>query len=152
MGEAVLLVEPEAPRREHLSRQLVDDGFEVLAADRGLEALALVESERPDLVLLDAVLPDASGFDVCGRLRAGEPGRAWDRDVPVIMVTARGDPSDRMRGFARGADDYVVRPAVSVLGRGRAVLRGFGKEIIRPSSCSYPKEPPKASGLTWGSK
>jgi DNA-binding response OmpR family regulator len=130
MGDAVLLVEPEAPRRDHLSRQLVDDGFEVLAADRGLEALALVESERPDLVLLDAVLPDASGFDVCGRLRAGEPGRAWDRDVPVIMVTARGDPSDRMRGFARGADDYVVRPFVyeELVARMRAVLR----RVARP--------------------
>lgn len=125
MGEVVLLVEEEAPTREHLSRQLADDGFQVLAADRAAEALALVEAERPDLVLLDAVLPDASGFEVCGRLRAGEPGRAWNRDVPVIMVTARGDPSDRVRGFARGADDYVVRPFVyeELVARMRAVLR-----------------------------
>ena len=125
MGEAVLLVEREAPTRDHLSRQLADDGFAVVAADRAAEALALVESERPDLVLLEAVLPDASGFDVCGRLRAGEPGRAWNRDVPVIMVSARGDPSDRMRGFARGADDYVVRPFVyeELVARMRAVLR-----------------------------
>ena len=131
MGEAVLLVEQEAPTREHLSRQLADDGFEVLAAGRAVAALALVESERPDLVLLDAVLPDASGFEVCGRLRAGEPGRAWNRDVPVIMVTARGDPSDRMRGFARGADDYVVRPFVyeELVARMRAVLR----RTARPS-------------------
>jgi DNA-binding response OmpR family regulator len=125
MGEAVLLVEQEAPNRDHLSRQLSEDGFEVLAADRAAEALELVETERPDLVLLDAVLPDASGFEVCGRLRAGEPGRAWNRDVPVIMVTARGDPSDRVRGFARGADDYVVRPFVyeELVARMRAVLR-----------------------------
>jgi DNA-binding response OmpR family regulator len=125
MGEAVLLVEREAPTRDHLSRQLADDGFAVVAADRAAEALALVESERPDLVLLEAVLPDASGFDVCGRLRAGEPGRGWNRDVPVIMVSARGDPSDRMRGFARGADDYVVRPFVyeELVARMRAVLR-----------------------------
>jgi DNA-binding response OmpR family regulator len=125
MGEAVLLVEREAPTRDHLSRQLADDGFAVFAVDRAAEALAVVESERPDLVLLDAVLPDASGFEVCGRLRAGEPGRAWNRDVPVIMVTARGDPSDRMRGFARGADDYVVRPFVyeELVARMRAVLR-----------------------------
>ena len=128
MGEAVLLVEEEAPMREHLSRQLADDGFEVVAADRAAEALALVESERPDLVLLDAVLPDGSGFEVCGRLRAGEPGRAWNREVPVIMVTTRGDPSDRVRGFARGADDYVVRPFVyeELLARMRAVLRRTG--------------------------
>lgn len=131
MSEAVLLVEREAPTRAHLTRQLADDGFEVLAADRAVEALALVESEQPDLVLLDAVLPDASGFDVCGRLRAGEPGRAWNRDVPVIMLTARGDPSDRVRGFARGADDYVVRPFVyeELLGRMRAVLR----RVARPA-------------------
>jgi DNA-binding response OmpR family regulator len=61
MGEAVLLVEQEEPTREFLSRQLVDDGFEVLAADRAADALELVESQRPDLVLLDAILPDASG-------------------------------------------------------------------------------------------
>ena len=130
MGEAVLLVEREAPARAHLSRQLADDGFAVFAADRAAQALSLLESERPDLVLLEAILPDASGFDVCGRLRAGEPGRAWNRDVPVIMVSARGDPSDRMRGFARGADDYVVRPFVyeELVARMRAVLR----RVARP--------------------
>ncbi len=125
MHEAVLLVEREAPMRDHLSRQLADDGFAVFAADHAAAALDLIESRRPDLVLLDAILPDASGFEVCGRLRAGEPGRAWNRDVPVIMVSARGDPSDRMRGFARGADDYVVRPFVyeELVARMRAVLR-----------------------------
>jgi hypothetical protein len=56
--------------------------------------------------------PDGSGFEVCSRLREGEPGRAWDRDVPVIMVSARGDPVDRVRGFSRGCDDYVVKPFV----------------------------------------
>ncbi len=138
MGEAVLLVEEEAPRREHLSRQLADDGFDVVAADRAAEALALVESERPDLVLLDAVLPDGSGFEVCGRLRAGEPGRAWNRDVAVIMVTTRGDSSDRVRGFARGADDYVVRPFVyeELLARMRAVLRRTG-----PPAAPAPRRP-----------
>jgi DNA-binding response OmpR family regulator len=130
MSEAVLLVEREAPMRDHLSRQLADDGFTVFAAGRAATALELVESERPDLVLLDAVLPDGSGFDVCGRLREGEPGRGWDRDVPVIMVSARGEPSDRMRGFARGADDYVVRPFVyeELVARMRAVLR----RVARP--------------------
>ena len=77
------------PARDFLSRQLTDDGFEVFAADRAVAVLELVESRRLDLVLLDAVLPDASGFELCGRLRAGEPGRAWDRDLPVIMVSAR---------------------------------------------------------------
>jgi DNA-binding response OmpR family regulator len=124
-GEAVLVVEHEDPSREFLAQQLTDDGFEVFAADRAGRALELVESTRLDLVLLDAVLPDASGFEVCSRLREGEHGHAWDRDLPVIIVSARGDPVDRVRGFARGCDDYDVKPFVYVelLARMRAVLR-----------------------------
>jgi DNA-binding response OmpR family regulator len=124
-GEAVLVVEHEEPSREFLAQQLTDDGFEVFAADRAGRALELVEAEHPDLVLLDAVLPDVSGFELCSRLREGDPGHAWNRDVPVIMVSARGDPVDRVRGFARGADDYVVKPFVyeELLARMRAVLR-----------------------------
>jgi DNA-binding response OmpR family regulator len=108
----VLLVENEGPVRAYLEQQLSDDGFEVLAADRTTQALDLAEEVKPDLVLLDAVLPDASGFELCGRLREGEPGRRWNRDVPVIMVSSRGDPVDRMRGFARGCDDYVVKAII----------------------------------------
>jgi DNA-binding response OmpR family regulator len=124
-GEAVVVVEHEDPSREFLEQQLTDDGFEVFAADRARRALELVEATHPDLVLLDAVLPDASGFELCSRLREGEPGRAWNRDVPVIMVSARGDPVDRVRGFSRGADDYVVRPYFyeELVARMRAVLR-----------------------------
>src|SRR5215211_7919452 len=116
VGGTVLVVEHETPVRAYLEQQLADDGFEVLATDRATAALELVEQARPSLVLLDAILPDASGFEVCSRLREGEPGRAWDRDVPVIMVSARGDPVDRVRGFARGCDDYVVRPSFALLG------------------------------------
>ena len=130
--ESVLLVEDERETRSYLERQLTDDGFEVVAADRGVRALELVERAAPDLVLLDVVLPDASGFELCRRLRQGEPGRAWNRDVPVIMVSERGDPVDRLRGFARGCDDYVVRPFVyeELVARMRAVLRrtsGYGR-------------------------
>ena len=123
--EAVLVVEREEPVRAFLEQQLTDDGFEVLSADRARRALELVEAARPDLVLLDAVLPDASGFEVCSRLRQGEPGRAWNRDVPVIMVSARSEPVDRLRGFARGCDDYVTKPFLyeELLARMRAVLR-----------------------------
>jgi DNA-binding response OmpR family regulator len=124
-GESVLLVEDEAGSRSFLEQQLSDDGFSVLSTELGRRALELVERAAPDLVLLDAVLPDASGFEVCRRLREGEPGRAWNRDVPVIMVTERGDPVDRIRGFARGCDDYIVRPFVyeELVARIRAVLR-----------------------------
>jgi DNA-binding response OmpR family regulator len=124
-GEAVLVVEHEVPTREFLEQQLTDDGFEVFAAERAQQALELVEKADPDLVLLDAVLPDGSGFEICSRLRQGEPGCSWNREVPVIMVSARGDPVDRVRGFARGADDYVVKPFVyeELVARMRAVLR-----------------------------
>jgi DNA-binding response OmpR family regulator len=124
-GEAVLVVEREEPVRSFLAQQLTEDGFEVSSAARGLEALELVEATWPDLVLLDAVLPDGSGFDLCRRLRDGEPGRRWNRDVPVIMVSERADPADRVRGFARGADDYVSRPFLyeELVARMRAVLR-----------------------------
>jgi len=74
------------------------------------------------LIVLDldnVAFPDASGFELCGRLRDGEPGRRWNRDVPVIMVSARGDLVDRVRGFARGCDDYVVRPSEALFAPGR---------------------------------
>lgn len=125
---AVLVVDEETETRSFLERQLVEDGFDVLAVDRGLRALELIERSEPDLVLLDAALPDASGFELCRRLREGEPGRDWNRDVPVIIVSAYGDPVDRLRGFARGCDDYVVKPFVyeELLARMRAVLRRAG--------------------------
>jgi len=115
----VLVVENEASSRAFLEQQLGDDGFEVFSAARAVDALELVERERPDLVLLEAVLPDGSGFDVCSRLRDGDGG------LPVIMVTSRSDPIDRVRGFDRGCDDYVVKPFVydELLARMRAVLR-----------------------------
>ena len=123
--QAVLVVEREAPVRAFLEQQLTEDGYDVLSAERALTALELLERERPDLVLLDAVLPDQSGFDVCRRLREGEPGRSWNREVPVIMVSSRAEPVDRVRGFARGCDDYVTKPFVydELLARMRAVLR-----------------------------
>ena len=124
-GEAVLVVEQEEPVRRYLERQLADDGFEVVSATEARRALQLVEEERPDLVVLDAVLPDASGFEVCERLRVGEPGRSWNRDVPVIIVSARSEPVDRLRGFARGCDDYLAKPFLyeELVARMRAVLR-----------------------------
>ena len=103
-GEAVLLVEDEVVTRTFLEQQLSDDGFDVLAVERGGQALEVLERTSPDLMLLDVALPDASGFELCRRVREGEPGRAWNRDTPVIMVSERGEPIDRVRGFARGAD------------------------------------------------
>jgi DNA-binding response OmpR family regulator len=119
MTAALLLAEPESPIRDYLDRQLQSDGFQVLRASAGSEALALAERTRPDLVL-------CSELDLCARLREGAPGRTWDRDVPVIVLgPAEADAVDRVRAFERGADDYLHRPVVydELRARIRAVLR-----------------------------
>ena len=85
MPSAVLVAEPEPATREYLGRQLRHDGFDVLGAARRSEALELAESARPDLVLL-------AELDLCLRLRRGEPGRSWDRNVPVIVLAPSSDP------------------------------------------------------------
>ena len=123
---ALLVAEHENDTREFLGRHLERDGFQVIEAREGVEALDLAERAKPDLVLLASALPDVPGVDLCTRLREGEPGRSWNRDVPVILLGDEGsDPVDRVRAFARGVDDYVPRPLVydELLGRIRAVLR-----------------------------
>ena len=129
MSTALLLAEPEPETRGFLERHLTDDGFDVFGATAGVEALALAERARPDLVLVGVSLPDTSGLEVCGRLRRGEPGRSWNRDVPVIVLgQTESDAVDRVRAFARGCDDYVAKPFHydELLARIRAVLRRSG--------------------------
>ena len=118
MPSAVLVAEPEPETREYLDRQLRDDGFDVLEASRWSEALELAERARPDLVLL-------AELDLCLRLRRGEPGRTWDRNVPVILLAPSSDPVERVRALDRGADDVIGRPFayVELLARIRALLR-----------------------------
>ena len=118
MPSAVLVAEPESETREYLGRQLRDDGFDVLGAARRSEALDLVERVRPDLVLL-------AELDLCLRLRRGEPGRTWDRNVPVILLAPSSDPVERVRALDRGADDVIGRPFAyeELLARIRALLR-----------------------------
>src|SRR4051812_34953742 len=115
---AVILAEPESTRG-YLVRQLTDDGFEVLGAGAIPEVLDLAERMKPDLVL-------GTELEMCCRLREGEPGRFWDRDVAVIMLgRADADVVDRVRALERGADDYLDRPFSyeELLARIRAVLR-----------------------------
>jgi DNA-binding response OmpR family regulator len=118
MPSAVLVADPEPETREYLGRQLADDGFDVLGAARRSEALELVERARPDLVLLGEL-------DLCLRLRRGEPGRTWDRNVPVIVLAAGSDPIERVRAFERGADDVLGRPFAydELVARIRALIR-----------------------------
>jgi DNA-binding response OmpR family regulator len=126
MSTAIVLAEPEPLTCDYLERHLVDDGFEVLRATAGGEALELTEQAKPDLLLLANPLPDASALELCRRIRTGEPGRSWNRHVPVIVLGRRdADAVDRVRAFDRGCDDYVARPFVyeELLARMRAVLR-----------------------------
>src|SRR4051812_12733333 len=125
MSRALLLAEAEPGTQEFLERHLTSDGFEVLRAAAQELALDLAERVRPDLVLAGG-LEDASGPDVCRRLREGEPGRNWDRQVPVIVLgEARADAVDRVHAFERGCDDFVPRPFhyEELVARIHAVLR-----------------------------
>ena len=131
MSAAILLAEPEHATRGFLECQLAQDGFEVVGARACGEALELAERSRPDLVLVGTPLPDATGLELCRRLREGEPGRSWNRDVPLILMgQPDADAVDRVRAFDRGCDDYVPKPFVydELLARIRAVLR----RAVRP--------------------
>jgi len=113
----ILLVEDEASIRDPLADVLRSEGFDTLVAGSVAEALEQARRD-PDLVLLDLMLPDGSGFDVCRELRQHS-------QVPIIMLTARGEVADRVVGLELGADDYVVKPfsGREVVARVRAVLR-----------------------------
>jgi two-component system phosphate regulon response regulator PhoB len=117
----ILIVEDETDLVTLLTYNLEKDGYRVQAAFDGDEALVLAAEQRPDLVLLDWMLPHRSGIEVCRQLRRN----AKMRDVPIIMLTARGEEGDRIRGLDSGADDYVTKPFSidEVLARIRAVLR-----------------------------
>jgi DNA-binding response OmpR family regulator len=120
--QSVLLAEPEHETREYLARNLREDGFAVVGTGRDGEALDLAERTHPHIVL-------AAELELCRRIRAGEPGRRWDRDVPVIVLAPpESDPVLRVRAFERGADDVVERPIVylELLARMRVLLRRTG--------------------------
>jgi two-component system, OmpR family, response regulator RegX3 len=127
----VLLVEDEPSIAEPLAEAIAREGFETKVAGTVAESLALAAQIEPDLVLLDVMLPDGSGFDVCRELRQRS-------QVPIIMLTARGEEADRVIGLELGADDYVVKPfsAREVVARIRAVLRRTeaspGRDEARP--------------------
>ena len=121
MTARILIVEDEAPLAEMLRYNLESEGFVVSHAETGEEAEIILAEERPDLVVLDWMLPAVSGIELCRRIRSKPETRA----VPILMLTARGEESDRIRGLATGADDYVVKPfsLPELMARVKAILR-----------------------------
>ncbi|MCE4226261.1 phosphate regulon transcriptional regulatory protein PhoB [Methylobacterium sp. C25] len=121
MNARILLVEDEESLTTLLRYNLEAEGFEVDCVARGDEAELRLREHLPDLVLLDWMLPGLSGIEVCRRIRA----RAETHTLPVIMLTARGEEGDRVRGLSTGADDYITKPfsVPELLARVRALLR-----------------------------
>lgn len=125
---SILIVEDEESLQVLLSYNLKAEGFTVRTTASGDEVEMLVEEERPDLIVLDWMLPGLSGIEVCRMLRA----RADTRDIPIIMLTARGEEQERIRGLATGADDYVVKPfsVPELIARMRTILRRTAPETV----------------------
>ncbi len=117
----VLVAEDEGPLNEILSYNLDREGYEVGSAYDGEEALVMIDERAPDLLLLDWMMPKVAGIEVCRRLRA----KAETRNLPIIMLTAKNEETDRIRGLDTGADDYVTKPfsTTELMARVRAVLR-----------------------------
>ena len=134
MQPLVLIAEDEPSQLELLRYNLEVADFKTLTATDGASALLLIEEERPDLVLLDWMLPEVSGIEACRRIRLNAETRA----LPVIMLTARGEESDRVRGLESGADDYLVKPfsQAELIARIRALLRRT-RPGISDSQLSY---------------
>ena len=133
MNPYILAVEDEDALATLLQYNLLKEGYDVAVASDGELALLMVDEKLPDLIVLDWMLPKVSGIEVCRRLRS----RPETRNVPILMLTARGEESDRIRGLDTGADDYIVKPfsMTELTARIRAVLRrirpGLAEDRIR---------------------
>jgi len=123
----VLLVEDEPAQREVLVYNLEAEGFRVTTADNGEDALMMVDEDAPDIIILDWMMPKVSGIEVCRRLKM----RPETRKIPIILLSARAEEVDRVRGLETGADDYVIKPysVLELMARARAQLRR-----VRPST------------------
>ena len=118
VNRAILVVDDEQKMARFIRLNLEHDGFQVIEAYRGLDAMQAIRTSMPDLVLLDVMMPDLDGFEVLKMIREVSP-------VPVIMLTAKGEEDDRVRGLELGADDYITKPFSprELVSRVRAVLR-----------------------------
>ena len=117
----VLIVEDEAAQLELLKFNFQKQDFRTLVAEDGEEGLLLAQEYHPDLIILDWMLPELSGIEVCRQLKRNDK----TREIPILMLTARGEENDKVRGLDTGADDYVVKPysVKELLARARAMIR-----------------------------
>ncbi|MBL6854777.1 MAG: phosphate regulon transcriptional regulator PhoB [Paracoccaceae bacterium] len=124
----ILVVEDEPNQVELIEFNLNSEGYEVVVARDGEEALNLAEEENPDLILLDWMLPKVSGIEVCRQLRRSK----MTREIPIVMLTARSEESDKIRGLDIGADDYITKPysIKELLARVRAAMRRPSASVI----------------------
>src|ERR1700752_573699 len=130
VDERILLIEDDSRLAEMIGEDLGKAGFQVIHAENGARGLALHGREPVDVVILDLMLPDGDGLDICRQIRARS-------DSPILMLTARGDPMDRVVGLEMGADDYLPKPFEprELLARLRAILRrGRSKSGTGPSA------------------
>jgi two-component system phosphate regulon response regulator PhoB len=128
VSASILIIEDEEPIRILLAYNLEAEGYRVRQTAQGEDAVHMIAEERPDLIILDWMLPGISGIEVCRLLRA----RPETRAIPVIMLTARGEEAERVRGLATGADDYVVKPfsVAELMARIRTILRRVNPETV----------------------
>jgi two-component system alkaline phosphatase synthesis response regulator PhoP len=133
---SVLIVDDDVKLVQLLKTYFTKEGFITYTAHDGLDALQAVWEKKPDIMILDLMLPGLDGWDVCRRIRR-------DNDIPIIMLTARDEESDRLVGLEIGADDYVSKPfsPKEVVARAKVILRRIHKIVVQ-------KEPIKAGGLT----
>jgi len=136
MTSRILVIEDDASIRLGLEDTLKAKGYEVAVATRGQAGLELAERSRPDLIILDIMLPDLDGFEVCRRLKNPRGGMP---EVPIIMLSARGAELDRVRGLELGADDYVTKPfsLMELLARVAAVLRRGVRTAAEPDALEF---------------
>ncbi len=128
MSASILVVEDEEPIQILLNYNLEAEGYRVRATAQGEDVAHLVGEERPDLILLDWMLPGISGIEVCRLLQA----RPETRDIPIVMLTARSEEAERVRGLSTGADDYIVKPfsVPELLARVRTILRRVNPDAV----------------------
>ena len=126
MNETILVVDDEPKILQLAKDYLVENGFKVLTSGDGVQALAIARQEKPDLIVLDLMLPGMDGLDVCRSIRR-------ESDVPIIMLTARAEEADQLIGLELGADDYITKPFSprALVARVRALLRRARGDLLQ---------------------